>query len=283
MVGTESSIALATILFFAWLGWWRKWLTLAAATSAVPIAMMIMLANVRYGMMLLLFFLSGSLATKYNARVLSSRRKKTEQKDDAASSHSDAKTGRTVMQVVATAGVPAVLCLMEMTETIPSTSVFPAVLGYFACGAGDTLASEFGELSYEIPVLITTLKAAVRGRDGAVSVQGIIASMAGGLLIGCCGGSIRAVVVGVIIGWIGSFLDSFLGAVMQAPNSGLESGMNERYWKISNSLVNLASSVMASTISIWVWNTPQSEYLLGGALALFSLLIASQINSETQR
>ena len=62
----------------------------------------------------------------------------------------------------------------SLTPTRPHTRGVPVslrvsirrVLGYFACSCGDTFASEFGELSAETPVLITTLQPAVPGRDG---------------------------------------------------------------------------------------------------------------------
>ena len=55
---------------------------------------------------------------------------------------------------------------------------------HFACCLGDTLASELGILSPTLPILITTLKPVPPGTNGAISLGGTLASIAGGLIMG---------------------------------------------------------------------------------------------------
>ena len=55
---------------------------------------------------------------------------------------------------------------------------------HFACCLGDTLASELGILSPTPPILITTLKSVPPGTNGAISLGGTLASIAGGLIMG---------------------------------------------------------------------------------------------------
>ena len=57
-------------------------------------------------------------------------------------------------------------------------------------------ASEFGQLFGGRPVLITTLQDAPAGRDGAVSLRGVSASIIGGGLIGMMGFSKRSFIAG---------------------------------------------------------------------------------------
>ena len=59
---------------------------------------------------------------------------------------------------------------------------------HFACCLGDTLASELGILSKGKPRLITTLKHVPPGTNGAMSVGGTVASVAGGAFVGALTG-----------------------------------------------------------------------------------------------
>ncbi|KZP10735.1 hypothetical protein FIBSPDRAFT_838150 [Athelia psychrophila] len=65
-----------------------------------------------------------------------------------------------------------------------SRALLFAVLGHFACCCGDTLASELGILSPTKPILITTLKTVPPGTNGGMSLGGTLASLVGGLIMG---------------------------------------------------------------------------------------------------
>jgi uncharacterized membrane protein len=122
-----------------------------------------------------------------------------------------------------------------------------AYVAFFACCAGDTWASELGILSKSPPRLITKPWQIVKpGRNGGVSLVGLGASAAGGMLMGLLHGVFvpggiasllpfiptsitdsltiaqlqREVAVLTSVGFLGGFggslLDSLLGATIQA-------------------------------------------------------------------
>lgn len=122
-----------------------------------------------------------------------------------------------------------------------------AYVAFFACCAGDTWASELGVLSKSLPRLITEpWRKVPPGTNGGVSLVGLGASAAGGMLMGLLHGLFvpggiasllpfmsssmlpaispsqfgREVVVLTFVGFMGGFggslLDSVLGATVQA-------------------------------------------------------------------
>ncbi|KDE04711.1 hypothetical protein MVLG_04850 [Microbotryum lychnidis-dioicae p1A1 Lamole] len=136
-------------------------------------------------------------------------------------------------------------CVVD--ERVPSSrALVLAAIAFWACCAGDTLASELGILSSTPPRLITSLRSVPRGTNGAISLWGLFVSLLGGILIGfaaaislawenpeCSGLKVTRIVLGggkVVLslpwwGWIvglgawgglvGSLIDSLLGATLQ--------------------------------------------------------------------
>ncbi|KIM37475.1 hypothetical protein M413DRAFT_77158 [Hebeloma cylindrosporum] len=158
-----------------------------------------------------------------------------------------------------------------------------SALGHFACCLGDTLASELGILSSSRPKLITTLRTVPAGTNGAISVGGTVASIAGGGFIGMLvevtmviensrcsiewsGILFESVAWGMCGGGMGSLVDSLLGAtvqetrysntkrvVLQDTNKTKDgvrviSGIN----LLSNNQVNLVSSVICAVMVGWI-------------------------------
>ena len=101
--------------------------------------------------------------------------------------------------------------------------------------------------------------------------------MAGGALIGAVTlTSGHAVWTGLLAGWLGSYLDSLMGAVSQAPGLTLESGMNEKNWKLWNCIVNAASSAAMAGIAVYLSSNGWAEVPVAAALLLFTAAVASQ-------
>ena len=92
--------------------------------------------------------------------------------------------------------VPALLCYARPES---QGQVFPvewkvSYLCYLAACCGDTLASELGSLAANPPLLITTLQPVAPGTDGAVSLLGTAASLAGGAMVGVCSGTVEGTI-----------------------------------------------------------------------------------------
>jgi len=156
-------------------------------------------------------------------------------------------------------------------------------LGHFACCLGDTLASELGILSKSKPRLITTLKAVQPGTNGAISLMGTIASIAGGAFVGLFAGItlilenaqcregagyllFQTIAWGMFGGLFGSLVDSLLGATVQQTRYSkskkvvlqddskevdavnIISGINV----LTNNQVNLVSSVFCALTVGWM-------------------------------
>ena len=114
-----------------------------------------------------------------------------------------------------------------------------------ATATADTLASEIGVL--HTPRLITSLKKVPPGTDGAVSILGTAAGIAGAGVIGIAAwilgvvpDPITAIMISVISGTIGCFMDSFLGAVL------------ERRDVLTNEHVNLLATVTGAIVGVLI-------------------------------
>lgn len=122
------------------------------------------------------------------------------------------------VQVMANGTVPLVC-----TTLYALTGWSPWLLGAFggiAAATADTWSSELGRTSASPPRLITSFKRVPRGTSGAVSGRGLLASLAGGALLGMIGqlSSIASPWQALAItfaGFSGSLLDSILGATAQ--------------------------------------------------------------------
>ena len=126
---------------------------------------------------------------------------------------------------------------MGSFDAATSGALASAYLGYYACCAGDTWASELGVLSTAKPRLITDWSREVdAGTNGGVTLVGWLASAGGGAAVGVAfhvaqvllrafapNGAARfaqsdaAVLIafGAFAGVFGSLIDSVLGATIQ--------------------------------------------------------------------
>ena len=150
-----------------------------------------------------------------------------------------------------------------------------ACLASISCCCGDTWASEIGSAVGLNPCLVTTLRSVPRGTNGGVSLPGLLASGAGGALIGVVyyitslllikEGHIEWIVIPVSLfaGLFGSLVDSVLGATLQYSGLNRNTGkiahspgpdvQHITGWNIlSNNAVNLLSSLITGLFTPWL-------------------------------
>lgn len=133
---------------------------------------------------------------------------------------------RDLGQVLANGGVAALLALMA--GRFSPAAVFPAFLGAMAAATADTWSTEIGVLSPESPRSIRTGRVVPPGTSGGVTGLGLLAALAGGLMIGIIAvlakrlkPGIANVSAGRLLGaalvsaLAGSLVDSLLGATVQ--------------------------------------------------------------------
>ncbi len=126
------------------------------------------------------------------------------------------------------------------------------LLGYVASLStklADTTASEVGKAYGKSTFLITTLQPVPRGTEGAVSLEGTLAGIVGGVLISLVAYSLGLITLtGVVICTIAAFiatnLESVIGATVQS-----------KFDWLTNELVNVINTiigaVVAISLSIW--------------------------------
>lgn len=163
---------------------------------------------------IIVFFLIGEAVTRFT-------RKMSKRKEHGM---------RSVVNIVGNIG-PALIGL-AVNPVGFNVMFFTSLSAAFA----DTLSSEIGVLSREKPLMITTLKPAQPGEDGAVSVLGFAAAAVGGLIFGILGflvtHSLFWGALLVLAGLLGSVVDSVVGATLQ------------RRGLLDNNLVNFVSALL---------------------------------------
>jgi uncharacterized protein (TIGR00297 family) len=157
------------------------------------------------------------------------------------------KHGRVSAQVCANLGFAALIC----TPPLQSRFDYLAIAAAFAAlaeAAADTVSSEIGQVLGGTPRMLTTLRRAEPGTDGAISATGTVV----GVLAACIIGTIGAWVlqgnfaIGCLIsagGIFGLLFDSLLGATL------------ERKGWLNNDAVNFLSTASAavSVLAFALW------------------------------
>jgi uncharacterized protein (TIGR00297 family) len=201
----------------AWLAYRRAALTQSGVVGALLTGTAIFgLGGLDWGLLLIAFFVSSSLLTRY--------------KQDAKSQVAEqfAKGGpRDVWQALANGGLAALIALAFGLTGAMHVPLLFAFVGAMAEANADTWATELGVLSGETPRLITTRKPVAPGTSGGVTWDGTGSALMGAMLIGGLAALLRwlggtpmglAVMllpVGALAGGVGSLVDSLLGATAQ--------------------------------------------------------------------
>jgi uncharacterized protein (TIGR00297 family) len=230
-------LAFCTVL--AYVGYKKRALTISGAAVSWMVGMIIViLGGLPWLALILIFFVAGAAATRYKY--------KAKQNLGVAEERMGARSWQNVLAN----GISPVLFVVS--EFLSPGAIFVVgYLGAVSTAMADTLSSEIGMTSQNKPRLITSLKRVNPGTHGGVSVLGTTASVVGCVLLGLFAWAMRmeskgwvlTTVLGYCIlgGLVGGTVDSLLGAVF------------ERRGKMSNSQVNLVSTIAGALAAIGLY------------------------------
>ena len=249
------------------LGYWRHSLTLSGWLGAIVVGTAAAgLGGWSWGLLVVVFFVTSSALSHWRRaakeQVAADKFAKTEQRDWA--------------QTMANGGAVAGLALLYAFT--PQPWIFAAALGVLATVTADTWATEVGTLSTSAPRLITTGRQVSVGTSGGVTALGLLATVAGSLLIGVAAYLARwllegqlasaTILAALLGGTAGSLADSLLGATVQAmrfcPRCQAETERaihrcgtateHLRGWAwLDNDWVNLLSSLVGGAVAASIW------------------------------
>ncbi len=164
------------------------------------------------------------------------------------------RQGRTAAQVAANLGISALVSAEVAQSWLADSGWFsPAeiargillapMLAAMAEAAADTLSSEIGQVLGGRPRMITTLRSVEPGADGAITLAGTVAGIAGAAIVAGLGsvalrGDTTMFAIGCAGGVFGLFFDSLLGAALE-----------QRGW-LNNDLVNFLSTASAAAFAL---------------------------------
>jgi uncharacterized protein (TIGR00297 family) len=207
-------------------------LTAAAALTGGLLSILIFAGTGFNGIALLAtFFILGTAATSLGISY--------KEKQHLAEKN---KGKRTAGQVIANAGVPAILGLIGWFHPAQSKLVHVMVAAGFASATADTLSSELGNVYGSKFFNILTLKQDKKGLDGVVSVEGTFIGLLGSLIISLIylldqRWDVDTIWI-IIAGTIGNLSDSILGASL------------ERKDILSNNAVNFLNTAIAALAAL---------------------------------
>jgi uncharacterized protein (TIGR00297 family) len=251
-------------------GYWRRSLSRSGAIAAAIVgAVTFSGGGWAWGILLVAFFVASSALSLYNPK----------RKAKVAAEKFDKGSRRDWAQVVANGGWGTLLALLAWFQ--PQGWLFFAFVGTMATVTADTWATELGTLSPTSPRLVTNGKVVPPGTNGAVSLMGTVAALAGGLFIGTIAFVLAQIggvgeltiapfwlpMIGGISGLAGAFADSLLGATVQKVyycptcDTETEKALHScgtvtqplRGWSwLDNDMVNFLSSVVGSLVAAWL-------------------------------
>lgn len=201
---------------------------------------MIIFGGIRHFLLLLTFYVVGSVFTKYKYELKKERG--IAEPEGGARGYSNV-LGNSVAPLIFTVLWGAFNHLSFLAGFVAST----------ATAAGDTLASEIGETSSRYPRMITNFKKVRPGTSGGVTLLGEISAMGGCLMIAVLGAlmgmyDLRGAIIVAVAGFSGVHIDSLLGATI------------ERKGWIDNSTVNFIATFAGGVVAVLI--TVYSKYYL---------------------
>lgn len=152
---------------------------------------------------------------------------------------------RTASQVLANAGIAALLGLLGWLDAGHAAAYQLLVAGSFAAATADTLASELGNVYGRCYYNVLTWRPDTRGLDGVVSAEGTLLGLVGSALVAgayCLGAGTAAGFGWVVLaGAIGNLVDSLLGATL------------ERRGYLGNDAVNFCTTLAGAMVAAAGW------------------------------
>jgi uncharacterized protein (TIGR00297 family) len=151
--------------------------------------------------------------------------------------------GRTASQILANLCVAALCALPVIVLPRFGDVLLLAAMAALAEAAADTVSSELGQASANSVYMITDLRPAAVGTNGAISVEGTLSGCIAASIVACVSSFAGLVPwqrtpIVAVAGVAGMFLDSVLGATWE--NSG----------KMGNDSVNFVSTVFAADLAL---------------------------------
>ena len=164
--------------------------------------------------------------------------------------------GRAASQVAANLGVAALVLTQNFQTwlidshwfsrgTLAPVPIFAVGLAGLAEAAADTVSSEIGQVLGGRPRMITTLRTADPGVDGAISIAGTLAGIAAGVIVALAGtlalrGDASLFWISTAGAIFGLLFDSLLGATLE-----------RRGW-LNNDAVNFLSTAGAAAFALGI-------------------------------
>jgi len=183
-----------------------------------------------------IYLAAGSLVTKIGWR------------DKQKRGLAEARGGRRApANVWGSAATGAALALLIGSGLEPKALLLAGFCASFAAKLADTFGSEIGKRWGGQPRLITTLRPVPAGTEGAISVEGTLASAAGSVLMTLVLFALQLLpslavsAVVMLIGFVATLAESLLGALAQ-----------DRVSWLSNELVNAIQTTLAALLAIVV-------------------------------
>lgn len=177
-----------------------------------------------------LFFVLGSIATKW--KFLEKQKLGVAQENEGL---------RTWVNAVANGGIPAFLSSLALL--FPDfTSLTWAATAAIAAALSDTLSSELGNVYGKRFYDILNFKKGNRGADGVISLEGTLFGLLGSSFVALVFGLImteyKAILPIALAGFAGNLCDSYLGATLQ-----------RKGW-INNHIVNFLNTAFAAFLVV---------------------------------
>ena len=184
-----------------------KKVTISGGIAGAVVTFLILYNNWVNFLLFGLFFVLGSVATKW----------KFEQKQLLGLSQENEGL-RSWVHALANGGVPAIFSLFAIYSPDNQTFTFAATAA-IASALSDTLSSELGNIYGRNYVDILSFKKGRRGDDGVISLEGTLFGLFGSFLIAMLFAILTqnySIILPITIaGFLGNISDSYLGATIQ--------------------------------------------------------------------